>query len=91
MQYKLFSENEIKKIYETSIKLPPSYFNKYHVVPDCPVKSWNYQWNDRDCPRILTLLDFMEWVVKYNIKPDSLACTYPSDPELEFLSYNKLF
>lgn len=90
MQYKLFSENEITKIYQTSIKLPPSYFNKYHVLPDCPVKLWNYKWSDHDCPRIFTILDFIEWIVKYNINPDSLACTYPSDPELEFLSYNKL-
>jgi len=86
----VFSEVDIQRIYLTEIKLPPSYFNKYNTIPDCPVKAWKYQWGDRDCSRIFTILDFKEWIAKHNIISESFAVTCMSDPEIQFIDYKKL-
>jgi len=85
-----FTENEIQEIYEKKVKLPVSYFTKYLEVPPCPLKSWDYQWGNNDCPRIFIVLDFKEWVEKYKIQPEQMACTYEFDPELELISYKNL-
>jgi SAM-dependent methyltransferase len=88
--FKYFSDDEINKLYETKIKLPESYFKKYEQFPKCPVKSYNYNWQNFDFPRNPCILDFIEWTQKYNLKNiDHLGCTYITDPELEFISYNK--
>jgi SAM-dependent methyltransferase len=88
---KLFSESEIQEIYNSKVNLPDSYFSKYYEVPKCPVKSWNYSWDDRDFPRVWCLLDFKEWIEKHNIaKGQDLAITCHNDPELEFLDYKSV-
>jgi len=79
-----FSENEIRELYYNKVKLPDSYFNKYKTLPDCPVKKYNYQWNGKDFPRNRCILDFIEWVNKYDIKIENLGYTH-DDPELEFI------
>lgn len=83
---KYFSEGDIHHIYNTKVKLPHSYFKKYETLPPCPVKSWDYAWKNRDFPRNWCILDFKEWIEKYNIKPDILGYTSNDDPELEFIS-----
>jgi hypothetical protein len=86
---KQFSSDEINKIYTEKVKLPISYFKKYENVPPCPVKAWNYSWGGNDFPRVWTILDFKEWIQKYNIKAESLAYTCSSDLELEFIESTK--
>ena len=87
---KLFTSDEIHQIYKEKVKLPKSYFNKYEFVPSCPVRMWNYSWGNHDFPRVWTILDFKEWIEKYNIKPESMAYTNSTDIELEFIeSSNK--
>ena len=80
-----FSESEVKSIYYSHVKLPESYFKKYESLPECPVRAWNYNWQNFDFPRVWTVLDFKEWISKYNIKSESLGYTCSSDIELEFL------
>ena len=86
---KQFTEEYIKNLYNTKIKLPASYFKKYEYLPPCPLKSRNYNWGNHDYPRNMCILDFIEWITKYNITANHLGCTCNSDPELEFLNYNK--
>jgi len=86
---KTFTSDEIHKLYIDKVKLPNSYFKKYEHVPPCPVKAWNYVWGNNDFPRVWTILDFKEWVEKYNIKSESLAYTCASDLELEFIESTK--
>lgn len=82
-----FTESELLDIYNRNIKLNDSYFYKYVNLPVCPVKKWNNSWDNRDFPRVLCVLDFIEWVKKYNIENiDKLAITCTSDPELEFIT-----
>jgi len=87
---RIFTDNEIMEIYQNTVKLPLSYFSKYKKVPKCPLKSWNYDWQDNDCPRIFIVLDFKEWIEKYNIQPEHLACTCENEYELELIKYKNL-
>ena len=84
-----YSSTDIHNIYYTHVKLPDSYFTKYEYMPQCPVKQFNYNWNNYDFPRNWCILDFIEWINKHNIKIDHLGYTCDSDPELEFLSPTK--
>ena len=86
---KLFTLDEIHMLYNNNVKLSDSYFKKYEIVPPCPVKAWNYSWGDNDFPRVWAILDFKEWIEKYNIKPESMAYTCSSDAELEFIESSK--
>lgn len=82
----MFSEDDIKKIYNEKVKLPESYFIKYEQIPKCPVKCFNYTWAGRDYPRVICILDFIEWINKHNIEIENLGYTAENDPELEFIS-----
>ena len=83
----MFSETDIINIYEKQVKLPDSYFKKYEKLPNCPVKVYNYNWDNKDFPRNWCVLDFIEWIDKHNIKNiKHLGYTYDIDPELEFLT-----
>jgi SAM-dependent methyltransferase len=83
----MFNESEITELYNKTRK-DDAYFNKYNNLPNCPVKMYNYSWNNKDFPRISCILDFKEWIGNHNIKPDVLAYTY-DDPELEFITCNE--
>jgi SAM-dependent methyltransferase len=86
----MFTEEEIKYIYSSKVKLPDSYFKKYEVLPPCPVKSYNYNWSYYDFARNWCILDFIEWTKKYNIcDVENIGCTCETDPELEFIKFNK--
>jgi SAM-dependent methyltransferase len=81
----MFSSDELNKIYD-KVKLPESYFNKYTLMPSCPVRRYNYNWANYDFPRNWCILDFIEWMKKYNINIDHLGYTCNEDPELEFIA-----
>jgi SAM-dependent methyltransferase len=85
---KKFSANKLEQIYTTIVKHNNSYFTKHKRLPSCPIKSWNYQWGDKDMPRNFCVLDFIEWVQKHDISSgNTLGITCPTDMELEFLNY----
>lgn len=86
----VYSSEELNTIYHDKVKLPNTYFNKYRILPTCPVKMYNYQWGDRDFGRTWCILDFIEWVKKYNINNiEHLGYTADGDPELEFIVNSK--
>jgi SAM-dependent methyltransferase len=76
----------INKIYEESVKLPTEYFSKYELLPPCPVKRWGYRWQNFDFPRTWCILDFRDWIMKHDIRPQHLGYTCESDAELEFIA-----
>jgi SAM-dependent methyltransferase len=85
MGSKTFTADEMNHIYNTEVKLPSTYFRKYEILPDCPIKSYNYNWGGHDFPRCWTTLDFIEWIKKHNINIEHLGYTCDTDPELEFI------
>lgn len=83
----MFTEEEINQVYSSKVKLPQEYFNKYSYLPACPVKCYNYNWNNYDFPRNWCILDFIEWTKKHNIcNVEHIGFTCESDPELEFVT-----
>lgn len=88
MEVKLFSEDEISHIYTSKVVKSAEYFNKYFKVPYeqlPPNYSW---WYCHDFPRVWILLDFKEWITKYNLIEGSvLGYTSTIDPELDYLNY----
>jgi SAM-dependent methyltransferase len=86
---KEYTENELNYLYNNKVKLSGSYFNKYELLPNCPVKQWDYSWKNRDFPRNWCILDFKEWIEKYKIKSEKLGYTCDKDPELEFLNHKE--
>jgi SAM-dependent methyltransferase len=84
---KYFSENEIYNVFYNKVKHDDSYYKKYEKLPKCPIKSWNYSWQNFDFPRCWCVLDFKEWIEKYKINVETLGYTCDTDPELEFIQY----
>ena len=83
-----FSTAELKSIYVQQVKKDMSYFNKYELMPPCPVKQWNNNWTRHDMARNFSILDFIDWTKKHCIDTgDELGITCDSDPELEFIMY----
>ena len=86
----MFTEIELKDIYNKHVVKNKAYFNKYTSVPPCPVKSWKNGWKGKDAPRCFTILDFIEWTKKYNLTTgDILGTTCKTDPEIEFINYTQ--
>ena len=86
-----FTKNEIRNIYNKHIKplRRNGYYNKNNPLPDCPVKTWNRGWNNKDMPRNFAILDFIDWTKKHNIVTgNELGITCSDDPELEFINYS---
>jgi len=88
MNFVAYTEDELKEIYE-KIRLPEAYFQKSsrRTLPPSPI---GRQWTKAfDYPRTQCILDFRDWVQKYNLqKPRHLGCTF-DDFELKFMSPEK--
>lgn len=83
----MYSDTELQELYTTHVKLPPSYFTKYEMVPPCPVRAWDHSWKNYDFPRVWCILDFIEWIQKHSIQSiGHLGYTCEVDPELEFIT-----
>jgi len=84
---KLFYENEIIETYNKYVYKESVYFNKvneeYHKLTD-KEKSRFYS---MDFPRVASIIDFKEWIEKYNLKHvSSLLSTFKNDVELDYVS-----
>lgn len=90
MKFNYLTEKEIQSLYNKYI-VKSSEYHRRLVDPDeyenlematfWPAKG-------KDIPRIFSVLDFKEWIEKYNITPRNLLFTAESDPELHFLPKN---
>ena len=84
-----FTESQITDIFNSKVKKPSSYFSRQ--LPNCPLKMWNYSWRFHDTPRCFCVIDFIEWINKYNLNHvKTLNTTHLNDPELEFITADKI-
>jgi len=60
-----FTESQINDIYNSKVKKSYLYFSRR--LQTCPVKAWNYNWKNHDAPRCFCIIDFIEWIHKYNL------------------------
>ena len=79
-------ENLIKNIYKNKVKKSHDYFME-KISEICPIKKWNNSWRHKDAPRCKCIIDFINWIDKYNIQScENLGYTSDNDPELEFIN-----
>ena len=87
---KQFSEAEIVQTYQAHVNKPADYYAKFERLPvERNDKAW--RWEGHDFPRVWCVLDFQDWLEKHALRhfPRVLA-TCLADPELEFVTWDKL-
>jgi SAM-dependent methyltransferase len=89
---KKFTVQEVYDIYNKHCNLSYDYFIKYENILDfINHPDWDqiiYKPVRTDFPRIWTILDFKEWIEKYNINPINKLLVTCDDPEEFYLKYN---
>lgn len=89
---KYFNHNEISELFKKYEK-SQNYYSKYnHLNQDqiCLVDSImsdRLKWDQKDYPRIISILEFVEWIKKYDLKSESM-CYTSNDPELKLLPHS---
>lgn len=91
LEVNLLSIDEINDLYKKHVDKPEEYFRKandeYHKLSDAD----KARWFPADFPRLASLFDYKDWVKKYNLTHvNKLLSTCASDPELEYLTYDKI-
>lgn len=89
MNFKHYNENIIMDIYNTYVNKPPSYFTKYEKLP-LHLNGPEWPWETHDFPRIMSLLDYREWLQKYNLKHFKKVLSTCADPELCYITWDKM-
>jgi SAM-dependent methyltransferase len=87
-QFRFFDESEIMNLWE-NIKVSDGYLEKWldteRAVSEVN-RIFKFDARGRDYPRVPILLDFNEWIIKYNLThPARILVTDPRDPELNIL------
>lgn len=83
---KIFSEEEIITTYEKYVYKEPSYYNRVNENYHKFSKEEQSKISCLDFPRVAALIDFKEWIEKYNIKKvNSLLSTCLDDIELQYI------
>jgi SAM-dependent methyltransferase len=81
-----FTPNDINKLFYNKTKKDITYFKKYEVLDSYKDGYIETLFKDHDYPRIPCILDFKEWINKYDIKPKKLFYTCEGDYELHYIS-----
>lgn len=83
---KRFTPSDIETLYNTKVKKGASYFQKYENILEHKDGFIETLFINKDYPRIPCLLDFKEWVKKYNITPQKMLYTCETDFELQYIT-----
>lgn len=87
----MINESEIYEIYNyVKINYNELYANKYVPLPfELNNKKW--KWEGKDFARVISLLEFREYMLEYNNTFNNVLTFSKNDPELEYLNYNNLY
>jgi hypothetical protein len=86
----LFNETQINEVYQKFVVKPQEYLNKLSPLP-IHLNNKNWRWETKDFARIPCIIDFSEWVTKYDITHvKKLLTTDMLDPELEYITYDEV-
>lgn len=86
----LFNETQINEVYQKFVAKPQEYLNKLSPLP-IHLNNKNWRWETKDFARIPCIIDFSEWVTKYDITHvKKLLTTDMLDPELEYITYDEV-
>lgn len=84
----IIPHEKIKELYEKYIKVnyTTEYQNRYIPLPTL-YNNKKWKWEGKDFPRIISLLEFQRFILKYDFKIDNLLIFNGiDDPELEYLN-----
>lgn len=91
MQLKLLNNEIVQDIYARFVVKSDSYFDRFKRLEMAFRAEELAAYGAMDPPRVVSLVDFKEWIVKYGIVAgDSLLSTFPSDPEIQYLNYSSM-
>lgn len=87
MKFQYLSESEIKDLYNKYIEKPSSYHRRIVEAEDYESLELASFWpaKGKDVPRVFCILDFQNWIQKYNLQPRRVLLSCDSDPEISFL------
>ena len=84
----IFDNNDIYNLYNKHIVKSKKYFDKFRHIDKYLSKDELEIFKNTDPPRVVSIIDFKEWIEKYSLKNgNNLLSTCNSDPELSYLSY----
>lgn len=82
---KTYSYESLVNLYLNKVKKDNSYFKKYEVLDSYKDPIIEGKLVGHDYPRVPCILDFKEWITKYNITPEKMLYTCNSDLELNYI------
>jgi SAM-dependent methyltransferase len=86
---KKFDIENIYSIYNKYIIKPNSYYERFSKINEYLSESELIKYKNIDPPRVVSIIDFKEWIEKFNIKTgDKLLYTCESDAELCYIDYS---
>lgn len=89
----LLSEREVNEIYHkyVAVNYTEEYKSKYVPLP-FQFNNKNWKWEDKDFSRIISLLEFREYMTELNKTFDAvLSFNGQNDPEYEYIKYNSSY
>lgn len=89
----MLNENEIDEIYHKFVEInyTHEYANKYVPLPT-QYNDKNWRWEGKDFPRIISLLEFREYMLEYDRTfDDVLSFNGFDDPEYEYLKFKNSY
>jgi SAM-dependent methyltransferase len=87
----MISEKEVYDIYEKHILINYNneYVNKYVPLP-FELNNGNWKWENKDFPRVISLLEFREYMKEFEVFENILTFSRTPDPEIEFIKYKNV-
>jgi hypothetical protein len=83
-----FNTQKILEIYNKHVIKSTKYYEKFNYINKYLSKEELEIYKKIDPPRVISILDFKEWIYKYNIfNGNKLLYTCESDPELNYINY----
>lgn len=88
MNINLLDNEKIQQIYANHVYKDLKFFKRYENLSEKFSQEELQLYKNIDPPRLASLIDFKEWIVKYNIKDgNNLLFTALDDFELKYLNY----
>ena len=90
--FQTVSSKRISELWNTHVVKPKSYFRKAGLRYSLLTLEERIKWAKRDFPRLASLFDFQDWLLKYDLlQVEKLLATCAEDPELAYIEAGSTF
>lgn len=91
MHLNILNNQYIEELYAEYVVKESSYFQRFEDLNAVLSPQELAAYSRMDPPRVVSIIDFKEWVKKYGIdQGENLLSTCPSDPELKYIKYKNV-